>query len=316
MLLVLPKQDDVRKYGFFFDSGQEITLKTISDVRDLIRNSRASVASQSGDTLVSHPVMGLALYSGQVRAYYSKLTIMAEAPDFSSDAGVVRTLLVTGLKDGSGRKQTQMSLNDNFASNTPFPGNTSTFWATPFALIPTKIGTVNMPQTYTISFPDTVVTVTSQSRQTTDSYRHIRRVYTAAGSQDVTTTPHSWLYTFTGANYSNWPSDVAGAMAFSLGAYVESVSNGGYWRASSITRRNLYDSGKNVPCSKEFGSSALAESSVTIDKFAIFIYEGTRIRTVVYGPDDFNTRNVAVGNSNSITIPEMPKLYLTEPIVL
>ncbi|QZE59334.1 hypothetical protein MPK66_gp090 [Erwinia phage pEa_SNUABM_2] len=316
MQLVLPKQDDVRKYGFFFDSGQTIDFSSVSELRDLIRNSRCSVAAQAGNSFTAHPVMGIAAYGTGARVYYSKLTLMSEEPDFTSDDAIFRTLLVTGLKDGSGRKSGQMTMIDNFANSTPFPGNTDTWWATPFCLIPTQIGQNAAPTTNQISFPDTQVTVTTASRQTGDSYTHRRRIYTATGSQEARITPHSWSYTFTGTSYSSWQSSVAGAMAFSMGAYLNQVSDGGYWRATTPTRRNAFDSGRNVPCSAVYGSSALAEGTITLDKFAVFINEGTRVRVVKYGPDDFTQRTTNVGNTFSVALPELPVLYKTDSIKL
>ncbi|QZE58995.1 hypothetical protein MPK64_gp092 [Erwinia phage pEa_SNUABM_16] len=316
MQLVLPKQDDVRKYGFFFDSGQTLDFSSVSELRDLIRNSRCSIASQNGNSFGAHPVMGIAAYGTQARVYYSKLTMISEAPDFTSDDGIFRTLLVTGLKDGSGRKSSQMSMNDNFSGSTPFPGNTDTWWATPFCLIPTKIGQQAGPTANQVSFPDTQVTVSTAGRQTGDSYSHRRRVYTAAGMQEIRIYPHSWTYTFTGTNYSNWNSSVTGAMAFSMGAYTAQVSDGGYWRATVPARRNAYDSGRYTPCSQAYGSSTLAEGTITLDKFAVFINEGTRVRVVKYGPEDFTSRNTNVGNTFSVTLPELPVLYKTDSIKL
>lgn len=316
MLLVLPKQDDVRKYGFFFDSNQQIQFKSISELRDLIRNSRSSVASISGNTITCQPMMGVAAYNTQARLYYSKLTTVAEPPDFTSDDGVIRTLLVTGLKDGYGRKSGQMAFIDNYNSNTPFTGNTTNFAYTPFALVPSAVQGTTIPTTFKASFPDTQVTVSSASRQTGDSYSHRRRLFTSTSATTVTKSVHSWAYTFTGTNYSSWATDQTDLMAFSMGAYLESVSDGGYWRATTPVRRNLYDSGRYVCCSNPYGNSGYAESARTIDKFALFIWEGTRIRAVLYTEEDFGVKTLGVGNTTSFNIQPQPDMYSTDPIRL
>lgn len=316
MQLVLPRQDDVRKYGFFFDSGQAIDFSSVSELRDLIRNSRASVQSQNENVIVTHPIMGIAAYGTGSRVYYSKLTIMSEPPNFTSDENFIRTLLVTGIKGGSGRKGSQMSLTDTFAGNTPFNGNNGSWVPSPFCLVPTKVGNVTVPTSYQVSFPDTTVQVSGASRQTGDSYRHRRRIYTATGYSEALTTPHSWSYNFTGTNMSSWALDAPGCMAFSMSAYVEMVYGGGYWRAGPITRRNALDANLFTPCSNQFGSSEQAESSISIDKFAIFIYEGLGIRAVVYNADDFSPRSANVGATLSLSMPEMPVIYNTDTIEL
>ena len=316
MQLVLPKQDDVRKYGFFFDSGQTIDFSSVSGLRDLIRNSRSSVQSLNGNTLATHPIMGIAAYGTSARVYYSKLTIMAEEPSFSSDENFIRTFLVTGLKVSTGRKGPQMTMYDTYGGNTPFNGNNSAWICSPFCLVPTKVGNVDVPTTNQVSFPDTTVQVSSASRQTGDSYRQRRRIYKESGVSDIITTPHSWSYTFTGTNHSSWAVDVPGCFAFSPSAYVELVYGGGYWRAGNITRRNVADANMYTPCSSNFGSSSQAEATVSIDKFAIFIYEGLGIKAVVYNADDFSPRNTTVGASFSLTIPELPVIYKTDNIQL
>lgn len=311
MLLVLPKQDDVRKYGFFFDDTQEITFNSVGELRDLVRNSRASVSAANGNSLSSHPVMGLAAYSNQARVYYSKLTLTGIEPDFRTDQSFCDTMLVTGVNIPTGRKGTPLSLIDNFNLNQPFNSSNSTFELMPFCLIPTQIGSVAAPSAEQVSFPDLTTVVSSANRQTGDSYQHRRRVYSLTGAMTYISTVASWSYNYTGTLLCNWGSSHVGAMAFSLDRNLTRVYGGGYWRATIPARRNAYDNGRVVPCSAAFGTSALAEGNITLDKFAVFVYEGNSIRAVVFTDQDFESKSVTVGAQVSVDLPEMPVLYPT-----
>ncbi|AQT28566.1 hypothetical protein YOLOSWAG_83 [Erwinia phage vB_EamM_Yoloswag] len=152
MQLILPKGDqDLKKYSYFFDASTNTEFTTISQLVQILRNTRSTPLKLEGDTVVMSEMLGIADNpignSGVQNLYLTRIGFVGVLPDFSSDREFLRTFVPTVLGTGdrtNNQNNVDAPISDETSDTQMFGLRKSDFVYSQgiTCLWPTKVGTV------------------------------------------------------------------------------------------------------------------------------------------------------------------------------
>lgn len=268
MQYLLPPAKDVRKYLYFYDDASSIDFTSVSELRDVIRSTRATVKSQAGSTLSTYRMMGAVASGSGQRVHYARIGFLSEDPDFSTDRRFIDTLLHPGR---GASPRTEIDLLDN---TNPFPSGGSGELEGPIWFRPARVGKYTYSNG-TMSFPSLQSSATSPSQQYAASWVHWRKDIGPTSATSYNSTVCSWAYTQDGnkvfaVSYTN-----ANAYAFKWSPYF---SIGGQNRASVPTRSDTSVTPNAMSTVQTFAGGT--ESAIKLTKGLLAVDEGSALRIV------------------------------------